>query len=231
MVKFPIVLEKYKNLIILRDDMLKGGTKSIFIPDILERGVDEYVYASPVEGGFQLALSECLGEKATIFVAKRATPFINQVIDRHYGAKVVQVPYGYLSNVTSKAKKYCEGRPNRKLIEWGGASYIDLITQRAKQVLKKTGHLNEIWCAIGSGTLVQGIMGAVPPSTQVYGIQVGAAYKGAKYPNLHVIVYPKPFKYESKLDLPFQSNRNYDRKVLEIALERATGKALMWNVF
>ena len=231
MVKYPINLEKYKNLIILRDDKLKGGTKSIFIPHILQKGINEYVYASPAEGGFQLALSECLGNRATIFVAERTIKHINQITDKENGAKVVEVPYGYFSNVTSKAKKYCEGRSDRKLIEWGGSSYMNLITERAKRVFNKAGPLDEVWCAIGSGTLVQGILEALPKTTQVYGVQVGAEYRGKMYQNLTIIPYPKPFKYESNLDVPFQSNRNYDRKVLEVALKYATGKALMWNVY
>jgi len=90
--------------------------------------------------------------------------------------------------------------------------------------------LDEVWVSVGSGTLLKGIMEAVPPSTKVYGVQVGAEYKGNKYPNLHIIKYPKPFSWESKMEVPFPSNPNYDRKALEIALKRAKGKALFWNV-
>lgn len=230
--KYPIKIDVYKNLLILRDDLLIGGTKSIFIPHILEKGIKEYVYASPVEGGFQLALSKNLGKQATIFVAKRNTMHDNQKEILDNGSKVIEVPFGYLSNVESKARHYSEAEnKGRKLIEWGGSTYVDLITYRAKQVLKKTGPVDQIWCAVGSGTLMQGIMAAVPPTTQVYGVQVGAKYSGKTYPNLHIIEYPRPFKYESKLELPFQSNANYDRKVIEIALEKARGKALMWNVY
>jgi hypothetical protein len=230
--KYPINLEKYENLLILRDDKLNGGTKSVFIPKILENGIKEYVYASPVEGGFQMALSKNLGKLVTIFVAKREIMHRNQLEVKSNGSKVVEVPFGYLNNVESKARHYCEEKgPTCKLIEWGGSTYIDLITARMKQVLKKTGKLDQIWCAVGSGTLVQGIMSAVPATTQVYGVQVGAKYSGKKYPNLHIVDYPRPFKYESKLEVPFQSNAIYDRKVLEIALDKASGKALMWNVY
>lgn len=231
-VGFPITLDKYENLIVVRDDKLKGGTKSIFIPVIMERGIKEYVYASPVEGGFQMALSKNLGDKATIFVAKRKDrhPIQQEVIKN--GSKVVEVPYGYFKNVSSKAKAYVEAKPTeRKLVEWGGSSNQQLITDRMKAVLKKTGPLDEVWCAVGSGTLVQGIMEAVPPSTKVYGVQVGATYRGKKYPNLTIIKYPKSFNWESKMEVPFQSNANYDRKALEVALKRAKGKALFWNVW
>jgi hypothetical protein len=229
--RYPITIQKYKNLLVLRDDLLKGGTKSIFMPLIKEKGIKKYVYASPVEGGFQIALSKYFKKKAIIFVAKRKKKHNNQIEVKKTGAKVIEIPYGYLSNIQSKAKEYCNKHKDCKYIQWGGAPYIDAISKRTKQVLKKTGHLDEIWCAVGSGTLIQGIIKAVPKTTQVYGVQVGAKYKGKKYPNLHILKYSKPFKYESKLELPFQSNSNYDKKVFEYALKNAKGKSLVWNVY
>lgn len=227
-----IYIEKYENLIVLRDDKLKGGTKSIFIPRIIEKGKEEYVYASPVEGGFQIALSKNFGERATIFVAKRNKrhKITEEVIKN--GAKVVEVPYGYLSNVTSKAKKYVnEKKEKRKLIEWGGSSNKSLITERIKAVIKETGSVDEVWCAVGSGTLVQGIVEGVDKKTKVYGVQVGAEYKGKEYENLKIIKYKRSFNWECKLEVPFQSNANYDRKALEIALKEGKGKVLFWNVY
>lgn len=229
--RYPITIQPYKNLLVLRDDLLDGGTKSIFMPLIKQKGIKKYVYASPVEGGFQLALSKYFKKKCVIFVAKRKKIHDNQKEVKKNGSTVIQVPFGYLSNVQAKAKEYCNKNKKCKYIEWGGTTYIDAITKRAKKVIKKTGKLDEIWCAIGSGTLVQGIMKAVPKNTQVYGVQVGAKYRGKKYKNLHIIKYKKPFKYESKIKLPFQSNKNYDSKVFEIALKKAKGKALLWNVY
>jgi hypothetical protein len=51
-----IVIEKHKCVNVLRDDLLPGGTKSILMPSIIGDSL-EYVYASPVYGGFQIALS------------------------------------------------------------------------------------------------------------------------------------------------------------------------------
>jgi hypothetical protein len=148
--KYPIKIDTYKHLLILRDDLLIGGTKSIFIPHILEKGIKEYVYASPVEGGFQLALSKNLGKHATIFVAKRNTMHDNQKEILENGSKVIEVPFGYLSNVESKARHYSEeGNKTRKLIEWGGSTYVDLITNRAKQVFW-TGGSNLVCSGVGN---------------------------------------------------------------------------------
>lgn len=226
----PPVLERYGKLIVLRDDLLPGGTKSIFMPKIKQKGIKEYVYPSPAYGYFQVALAKYFGDKATIFTAKRKrlTPPQEEVLQA--GGRIIQIPYGYLKNVISKANEYVANVPTRKLVEWGGTTHQALITKRMKEVLRQTGRLDEIWMTIGSGTIIQGILDAVPPSTQVYGVQVGAEYKGDRPSNLHVIKYPRPFQYESKLEVPFPSNPNYDRKTLEIALRRARGKSLFWNV-
>ena len=48
-----ITIEKHKGVNVLRDDLLTGGTKSILMPSIIGDDL-EYVYASPVYGGFQI---------------------------------------------------------------------------------------------------------------------------------------------------------------------------------
>jgi hypothetical protein len=230
--KYPVIIDKYKNLLVLRDDKLPGGTKSIFLDYLMDDKYKEYIYATSAEGGFQLALSKRLGSLFTAFVAKRNKPHRNQDELRHNHSKVIEIPYGYLKNITSKAKLYHKEHPKSKLITFGGGQeYIDLIANRMQQVQLKTGKLDQVWAALGSGTLVRGILSAVPPSTQVFGVQVGMEYTGPQPQNLTIIKYPKPFKFESKLDVPFQSNVNYDRKVLEIALKMAKGRALFWNVY
>lgn len=230
------LFEDAPGIMVLRDDLLPGGTKSIFIPEILEEGVEEYVYASPVVGGFQLALARALGDKATIFVAKRKEMHRNQREVLEYGGKIIEIPYGYLSNVTAKAKAYVAEKPEqRKLVEWGGSTHVALISERMRQVLAETGPLDEVWCAVGSGTLLEGILGAVPESTRVYGVVVGAEYtKKEGQDNLSLLKYPKPFNWECSIpSLPFPSNPNYDQKALELCLKQSRGedkKILFWNV-
>ena len=108
---------------------------------------------------------------------------------------------------------------------------------------------DEIWCAVGSGTLISGIiqavneMQALRPSNKgselsplkIYGVQVGKEFKGNNSPNVTMIVYPKPFEYASKLKVNFPSMPNYDLKAFEICIKyNATSdenkKILFWNV-
>ena len=47
-----ITIEQHKEVSVLRDDLLTGGTKSILMPSIIGDDL-EYVYASPVTVAFK----------------------------------------------------------------------------------------------------------------------------------------------------------------------------------
>ena len=68
----PIVME-HAAVLVVRDDLFPGGTKARFLPALFN-GAEEVVYASPAEGGAQVAharVARQLGKRATIFVARR----------------------------------------------------------------------------------------------------------------------------------------------------------------
>jgi hypothetical protein len=206
-------------MIIVRDDLI-GGTKMVCMPSIEEEGVEEYVYASPVYGGFQISLSKYFGKKMTIFCAKRNFLHPNTVKCKSFGATIVEVPYGYMSVVEKKAREYAN-KPQCKKIVFGGKEYKGPIINHITKVMSKYTNIDEIWCAVGSGTLASSI--------QVYGVCVGGNVN-LSYPNLHLIKYPKPFEYESKQVAPFPSMPNYDLKAYEICLQQSKGKVVFWNV-
>ena len=228
-----MVIENHKGVNVVRDDLLTGGTKSVLMPSII--GSDsEYVYASPVYGGFQIALSaycQSVGKKATIFCAKRNVKHANTRTCERYGAKVVEVPCGYLAVVEKHAKDYCARTGAKKLVF--GAKSIEnktIIANRVREAIEQVGaEPYEIWCAIGSGTLVESILMATK-TARVYGVQVGAEYTG-KHPRLTVLKYPRPFEYESKFVAGFQSMANYDRKAFELCVKNKMSRnAMFWNV-
>ena len=271
-----IVIEKYKNqtgIYVLRDDLLPGGTKSILIDSLLvnHHDVNEFVYASPCYGGFQIALSifcKNNNKKATIFCAERKIRHPNTEICIQNGANVIEVPYGYLSVVEKHAREYIRdstlqkkgsisinseggvlGEPMVPLkIAFGANSpeSINIIASRARRVIDSFHTTygtppDEIWCAVGSGTLINGITQAVnemqgEPSFQtlcplkIYGVQVGKEFKGSNSPNVTIIVYPKPFEYASKLKIDFPSMQNYDLKAFELCLEYNKNKSIASNI-
>jgi hypothetical protein len=205
-----IIIEKYENqngIYVLRDDLLPGGTKSILLYSIIKRGapssdpqlqggemppfVNEFVYASPCYGGFQIALSifcKNNNKKATIFCAKRKIRHPNTEICIQNGANVIEVPYGYLSVVEKHAREYvsrktmcqttdAEGKilgvqclaplvPLKIAFGANSPENITIIASRAKRVIESFTEIygkppDEIWCAVGSGTLISGIIQAV----------------------------------------------------------------------
>jgi hypothetical protein len=237
----PIVIEKHNEIYVLRDDLLLGGTKSILMNNIDKPNINEFVYASPVYGGFQIALSaycNSVGKKATIFCAKRKTKHYNTQKCIEHNANIIEVPFGYLSVVEKKAREYCYNKNNVEKIIFGANCDENkkIICDRVKSVIN---HLNfipdEIWCAIGSGTLISSILMAVNESVKIFGVQVGAEFiPDKKYPNLTIIKYPKPFDKESKISIKFPSTPNYDKKAFELCLQYNKNinnkKILFWNV-
>lgn len=243
-----IIIETHNGIHVLRDDLLIGGTKSILMP-LLDNDshIKEFVYASPVYGGFQIALSaycKSVGKKATIFCAKRNLKHANTLACIDNGANIIEVYPGYLTCVEKKAREYCIGKTNSvKKIAFGAKSNetIELIAHRTRQVIHHfKQQIDEIWVAVGSGTLITGILQGLKSShvnVKVFGVQVGADIEEHirnEYENLTIITYPKPFEYESKLQINFKSMKNYDLKAFELCLDYNKGctnkTILFWNV-
>jgi len=230
-----LTIEKYNNINVLRDDLLPGGTKSIFMEHILDSTQSEYVYASPVYGAAQLALSsycQKAGKKATIFCAQRKQLHPNTQRCIELGANIQQVPYGYLNVVQSRAKKYSEEN-NCQLLAFGLDTELSrsLIAQRTQQVIEHLGYEpEEIWCALGSGVLTEGILAGTTHS-KIKAVQVGKEYTN-KHSRLEVIAYPKSFEKISTYPADFPSTANYDLKAWEICNQQVNSdKVLFWNVF
>ena len=231
-----IIIEKHNGINVLRDDLLKGGTKSILMPSIITDEYKEYVYASPVYGGFQIALSaycQSVGKQATIFCAKRKEMHQNTLKCIEYGAKIVEVKCGYLSVVEKHSRDYALLTGANKLVF--GANSLEnklLIAHRMMKVISQLGkEPDEIWCAIGSGTLVDSILMGTT-TAKVFGVQVGKEYN--KRPDrLTVLNYGKPFDKISKYKCTFNSTANYDLKAWELlnTIRDNNGKdILFWNV-
>ena len=232
-----ITIEQHNGVSVLRDDLLPGGTKACFIGELLDTAFDCHVYASPVYGAFQIALAEYCranNRRAVVFCAKRNDPHENTLRAKAAGARVLQVPYGYLSNVQAKARRFCDEN-NGQFLKFGGGEEIAIqrIAERARAVFAELGGVpDEIFCAVGSGTLLKGIERATADSgCKITGVCVGAEYMGGGQ-NTMLIKHPLPFEKPAKGSAPFKTSRNYDLKAWEVCLKRkGGGLVLFWNVF
>jgi hypothetical protein len=221
----PPVVELLDGRLIVRDDLLPGGTKCRGLAGMLTPGV-EYAYASPAEGFAQIALAITaaqLGAAATIFVAKRNAPHARTAAALAAGAKVIQVPHGYLSNVQAKARAYCDAMGAR-LLPFG----LDCEEFLAGMAAAARGlGLNppEVWCTAGSGVLTRAMQRAWPEAVH-HAVAVG------RKPDVgRAIMHeaPEAFAANAKEPPPFPSCGNYDAKAWRFFREAPPG-ALFWNV-
>lgn len=211
------------------DHPVTGGTKR----RALERMVagpwsvhERFVYASPAFGLAQVALAATLGERATIFTAKRKVPheLTQRAID--LGAHVVMVPYGYLSNTQHKARVHAEVTGSF-LVPFGMdcEEAVDAISEVA-QLSASTPE--EVWCAGGSGTLTRGLQRAWP-SARHHCVLVGS--DTGRYGTAELHRAPEPYEKPARRPKPgVQANPNYDAKVWQFAAEGHSGDALWWIV-
>ena len=222
----PPVIQRFGTLLVLRDDMIPGGTKRRVI-DYLLRGATEFVYASPAYGYAQVALALACreaGYKATIFTAKRGTPHDRTLEAMRAEANVVMIPYGYLSNVQSKAKRYAEERGARLLpFGFDTPEFGERLTALAKSLPICP---SEVWSVAGSGTLTRALQAAWP-SARFYAIRVGA---NADTGVAHAYQATEPFERNARRPPPFPSCSNFDAKAWCYVEEYANPGALFWNV-
>ena len=219
-------IEMFDGVHVVRDDLIPGGTKQRVIPDLLS-GADEFVYASPVYGYAQVALAhacKAMGKKATIFTAKRKHPHPLTIKAMKAGAKFVFIKPGYLSNVQSKCRQYCE-YSGATYLPFGldNARFVDAITEVARQVDFEP---REVWTVAGSGVLSRALQKRWSKA-KFFAVQIG---KEPKVGRAELLKAPEKFEADAKIKPPFPSASNYDAKAWRFIKQYAGGDALFWNV-
>lgn len=215
------VIELHNGILVVRDDLLKGGSKRVIVEHLLKKHIDktEFVYASPVYGGFQIALATVCkdqGKKAVIVCAKHKTRKSPTIHCIDLGAEVIETNPGRLNVIQKRARDYVADHPQSIYIEFGGQDItaIMILSERVQRALKKLEkEPDEIWCACGSGTLALAILEATT-TTIVHGVQVG---KDVTITNPRFVkhIYQLPLHKPSKYHPPFPSNPYYDAKTYE----------------
>jgi hypothetical protein len=223
----PPRIEPVGPLLIVRDDLIPGGTKRRVLAGELV-GADEFVYASPAYGYAQIALAHAcrdVGARATVFVAKRKElhPRTREAV--RAGAKVVQVPAGYLTVVQARARAYCEAT-GAALVPFGVDTprFRDLLAGVARSLSITAPR--EVWTVAGSGTLTRALQVAWPDAT-LHAVQIGKAPDAGRA-QLHLA--PESFQDDAREPPPFPSCSNYDAKAWQFIRRLASPGALFWNV-
>lgn len=221
----PIVQE-IEGFFVVRDDLIPGGSKRRALARMLNPGI-EYVYGGPAFGYAQISLAYAakeVGATATIFVAKRKDLHSRTREAVKAGARLVQVPHGYLTNVRAKARAYCHAT---------GATEIPfgcdcpLFLKAMSQVALSTKMIpKEVWSVSGSGALTRALQIAWPDA-KFYAVQIGKPPHAGK---ATVIKAPEAYEDDARNPPPFPSCSNYDAKAWQFMKARASKGALFWNV-
>lgn len=226
MIPDPVIVE-HDGILVVRDDMIPGGTKRRAIHALFHDNISEYVYASPVYGFAQIALAYAARDydkHATIFCAKRKAHHALTREAKEAGASIVEVPHGYLNVVKARAREYCQ-RTGALLLPFGldDPRFILALADvaRALPVIP-----TEVWTVVGSGVLSRALQLAWPDAI-VYGVRIGAEPDAG-----HAKVYVAPENYEKNAQEPppFPSCANYDAKAWRFIRKHASPGALFWNV-
>lgn len=225
----PPTLTEHEGIVVVRDDLLPGGTKARVLPGVLDAigAGGEVVYASPVYGYAQVALGHAARlthRQATVFVARRAVPHPRTLEAASAGAKIVAVDHGYMSVLRARARDYAEA-VGATLLPFG----LDVpeMGDALAQVARELPFVPEqVWATAGSGTLSRALQAAWPAADH-HAVRVGAE------PNVgqaRLWTAPEVFERPARTLPPFPSCDNYDAKAWQFLTTQAAPGALFWNV-
>lgn len=228
-----IEVREHEGVLVVRDDLFPGGTKARFAASLYDDPeVEEVVYATPAQGGAQIALAtvaRARGKRAVLFVAQSKAPHPATAVAASLGAVVHQVPMGFLSHVQKRAAAYVEATDGAILAPFGfdvpGACEAIADAARSSGV-----EPDEVWCAASSGTLARGLALAFPAARR-HVVQIGRRLSPEDVDGATIHVHPRKYEQPGKVPAPFSANENYETKAWELCLERkGQGVVLFWNV-
>lgn len=238
-----------KKILIVRDDLLPGGTKQRgampYLKSLIATGRTHFVYASPFSGVAQVALSFCCsklpGVKCTIYCEKTPTGSFHKLayLSQSYGSEIIlcnsladahERSLNILSNETQIVPLGFDDRAYRE--------FLACEIRRHWQTISTKYDISEIWLPIGSGTLLNIFKNIVCNTIKIYGVNVNVLPEND--PRIAAIMQDERVIYircekefhESQSDTtPVPSNKFYDAKVFT-ELKKAGGDrvALWWNV-
>ena len=233
-VKLPApIIEEFDGIQVVRDDLLNGGTKrrafNYYVASLPE--VKEFVYASPRQGYAQLSLAySCrdLNRKCTVTVPKGERYWLTNEAEK-LGCKIIEIPMGYLTNIQSKARVYCE-KNGAHLIPFGGDHPI-IVEAMCSEAKRLDINPTEVWTVMSSGVLSRGLQKCWP-NAKFYGVQIGHNTTELEMGRAECFRSKYKFQQECKKDErpPFPSSLTYDSKAWTFIKEHATKGALFWNV-
>lgn len=239
MIEYPTPLVDFQQgVFIVRDDQIPGGTKARYVAQCFD-DCDELVYATPAQGGAQIALAiaaKQLGKRVVLFVAKRREWHQRTEQAQDLGAIVHEIDPGYLAVVQARAREYAEkkARKVRKLAPFGlrVPAAFTVLPDVCKAVQRRIPqHIAEVWCSAGSGTLATALSEGFPHA-DIHAVSVGHKLTQADVGRAKIHVYGKPFSWTPRKRPPFDADPHYEAKAWELCIKLSDPSkyVLFWNV-
>lgn len=250
-IQISSLFTKKGRIIVVRDDLLKGGTKQRaaipFINALKKQGIDEVVYASPFSGYAQVAIaisSVTVNVKSTIFVEKdqiKGPPTFSFFSKKIQDISNLQITED-LGEAELRASSYCEQKSSRAKIPLGlnHNKFKEFLTEElVKQwaILCKTTVPDRLWVSLGSGTLSEVLHSIINKTTTLACVNVGVLPNSdsriqriKQLNNVEIYTAPELFIEPAIHPPELPSNPFYDAKVWQFIVDRATHNDVWWNV-
>lgn len=235
-------------VIVVRDDLLRGGTKQRaavpFLRTHQQAGITEFVYASPFSGYAQVALAyscDFLGASCTLFAEHhngRMSEFTQSVAN--FAAVNLS---DSLTEAERAAEKYVQETVGCLKIPLGFNDdlfkhFLRMeLTQQWNLLCSELGFTpRRLWLPIGSGTLAS-IFSTIVTDTELKLVDVqvlpgnDARIVAVKeLANSQYIKTLEPFHQPAQVLPPIPSNRYYDAKLWQFLSIHAENNDVWWNV-
>ncbi len=254
----PLVLSQHEGFVVVRDDLLPGGTKQRAMAIIKDYPEQELVYAGPWNGYAQVALSmggKLYGKRVTLFMTR--DDYATNIRAKTYGAHFIVHPKATLADLQRAAKEYVEEAAEsatqatesphtRRLMEFGfdspefrqelAARIIEAADKSESQDVPLTADARAsfkgtVWLVAGSGTLLNVLYG-VFPSAHFGVVQVGKTIWPDQTDESRTTIYkaPEGFYDEAQQQPPYPSASRYDAKLWQFARTHGESGDIIWNV-
>lgn len=250
-----IQLDSHRRIHVLRDDLLRGGTKERAVHPYLKQAMrdkyGEFVYASPFCGFAQVALAAAacdLGAKCRLFCvadAMQRPRFVEHEftsLARACGAQVTLA--GDLAEAQAQAELFAAGERTRYLVPLGFADehFKRLMAEEIAWVWQCVcrelgGPPGRVWLPVGSGTLADCFRAVQPADVELLCVNVHVLDEGdarlkalSDRPGLRLIDAEEVFSRPALTLPPIPSNIHYDAKLWRFIEQQGRDGDLWWNV-
>ncbi len=235
-----LVIEKFEDFNVVRDDLLTGGTKQRgAVPLFSAIPQKEIIYVSPTTGFAQIALSlaaKLTGKKAIIYMAKERPLRPQTIKAKMLGGIIREGKVGEkMASLRTKAEAYINEDPENRIELYLGLDlpeFKDALETAIREAVMGT-ELEDVeqsrtfWVVGGSAILAR-VLAKIFINSKFNVVQVG---RPVELPSEFTVwIAPESFYEDAKQPPPFPSVLTYDAKVWQFAKKHGKPGDYIWNV-